>query len=200
MDKYTALKNIFVLENISEKIACCPKITEKLLLEVIAKDSYNLKNDLGITHTTVSRYIKKLFPDKPSTSAKVCNYLLYKYGYKHCKKCNIVKETNYFYNNNACNDGLSSYCKQCQADLEKPTASARTAKYRAAKLLRSPNWISEDEKVAISNFYKNCPKGYQVDHIIPLQGENVSGLHVLNNLQYLTPEANSSKKNKFMPL
>lgn len=36
-----------------------------------------------------------------------------------------------------------------------------------------------------------------VDHIIPTKGKNVSGLHVLNNLQYLTPSQNNSKKNFF---
>lgn len=36
-----------------------------------------------------------------------------------------------------------------------------------------------------------------VDHIIPLQGENIRGKHELKNLQYLTPEENIRKKNKF---
>jgi 5-methylcytosine-specific restriction endonuclease McrA len=49
----------------------------------------------------------------------------------------------------------------------------------------------------IRDFYINCPKGMTVDHIIPLQGTIVSGLHVLSNLQYLTREENSRKNNKF---
>ena len=68
------------------------------------------------------------------------------------------------------------------------------AKRRAAKLERTVGW-SDD--LVIQMIYEDCPEGYQVDHIIPLQGENVSGLHVAWNLQYLTAEENLSKGNKY---
>jgi hypothetical protein len=68
------------------------------------------------------------------------------------------------------------------------------AKRRASQLKRTPLWA---DLKAIGEFYKNCPKGMHVDHIIPLQGRIVSGFHILENLQYLTPEENSRKSNKF---
>jgi len=68
-------------------------------------------------------------------------------------------------------------------------------KRRAGKLQRIVGWT--DHK-AIEEFYANCPKGYHVDHIVPLQGANVSGLHVLNNLQYLTATQNLIKGNKWI--
>ena len=68
------------------------------------------------------------------------------------------------------------------------------SEYKARKLKRTPIW-SETE--LIKQFYINCPKGYEVDHIIPLRAKNVSGLHVIDNLQYLTKSENCSKKNTF---
>lgn len=72
---------------------------------------------------------------------------------------------------------------------------ANSAKRRAAELNRTPPW---SDLLAIQEFYDYCPKGYHVDHIIPLQGDKVSGLHILENLQYLTAEENLSKGNKFL--
>lgn len=69
------------------------------------------------------------------------------------------------------------------------------AKRRAAILQRTPKWA---DLKAIQQFYQNCPKGYEVDHVIPLQGKNVSGLHVLNNLQYLPMSENRSKGNRML--
>jgi len=62
---------------------------------------------------------------------------------------------------------------------------------------RTPSWVNKAELLEI---YAKCPKGFHVDHIIPLKGlidsRPVSGLHVPWNLQYLTPEANLKKHNR----
>lgn len=82
--------------------------------------------------------------------------------------------------------------------LENPRYWAeRSANYRAMLLNRIPNWQTNIDKIVVSNIYRNCPEGYHVDHEIPLQGNNVSGLHVPDNLQYLTKEENLAKSNKF---
>ncbi len=55
-----------------------------------------------------------------------------------------------------------------------------------------------EQKNAIEEFYHNCPRGYHVDHVIPLTHRLVSGLHVLANLQYLPASDNVKKHNKFV--
>ena len=69
------------------------------------------------------------------------------------------------------------------------------AKRRAMKLKATPKFADLNK---IKEIYKKCPKGYHVDHIVPLINKNVCGLHVEWNLQYLTPSANISKSNKFI--
>lgn len=71
---------------------------------------------------------------------------------------------------------------------------AIVSKRRASKLQRTPAWA---DKVKIRSIYEKCPKGFHVDHVIPLQHPLVSGLHVETNLSYLTASANCSKHNKF---
>jgi hypothetical protein len=70
----------------------------------------------------------------------------------------------------------------------------KSATERAARLQRIPPWADTE---AIKDFYLKCPEGYHVDHKIPLRGKTVSGLHVLENLQYLPAKENLAKGNKY---
>lgn len=73
--------------------------------------------------------------------------------------------------------------------------AARAAKRRAAKIKATPQWADLDE---IKNVYLEAKYfGMHVDHIIPLQGKTVCGLHVWDNLQLLDPVENLRKGNRF---
>jgi hypothetical protein len=65
---------------------------------------------------------------------------------------------------------------------------------RALKKQATPPWIDRKE---LKKIYAECPKGWHVDHIIPLDNDDVCGLHVPANLQHLTAFENDSKGNRF---
>jgi len=78
--------------------------------------------------------------------------------------------------------------------------AARRAQRRAAQLERTPPWVpssSMDGMYALARKITELT-GVQmeVDHIVPLQGESISGLHVPWNLQLLTQTANRKKGNR----
>ena len=80
--------------------------------------------------------------------------------------------------------------------------NAGTKRYNARKSQQCPVWLTEADHAAILSFYTKCKElsingaTYTVDHIVPLHGKNVSGLHVPWNLQILTRSENASKGNK----
>jgi hypothetical protein len=79
-----------------------------------------------------------------------------------------------------------------------------TAKRRYAKLQRTPHWLTEDDHWMIEEAYslaalrtKMFGFSWHVDHILPLQGEKVSGLHTPLNLQVIPGKLNDIKGNKY---
>lgn len=97
---------------------------------------------------------------------------------------------------------LDSY-KRCNAK-RKAYNAAREAKRRACKLQATPIWLDETQKECIDiNYYLArylsdlWQIDMEVDHIVPLQGKNVSGLHVPWNLQIMVKEANRQKNNSY---
>ena len=78
---------------------------------------------------------------------------------------------------------------------------ARRRKHREA----TPKWLTKKEKAEIRQLYqiaitmsKTTGEQYVVDHIVPLRGNDVCGLHVPWNLRVITQEENLKKSNKFL--
>lgn len=81
---------------------------------------------------------------------------------------------------------------------------ARTARYRAALSQRTPKWLTVEELKQIAAFYELAALferitgvPHHVDHVIPLRGKTVSGLHVASNLAVIPAKQNIGKGNKY---
>ncbi len=83
--------------------------------------------------------------------------------------------------------------------------TAKNAKRRARKKQACPTWLTKAQHEEMKDMYKQAKeleaiffnKKFHVDHIVPLQGKDVCGLHVPWNLQILTAEENAAKGNLF---
>jgi len=82
--------------------------------------------------------------------------------------------------------------------------TARTMRYQAAKINRTPGWLDADDYWMIEQAYELAAMrtqlfgfAWHVDHIVPLQGALVSGLHTPYNLQVIPAKDNQSKSNQF---
>lgn len=93
---------------------------------------------------------------------------------------------------------------KCRKQSNPEKFAAYNAKRRAAKLQRTPQWLTKEQLDEIETFYTVALAfriytglTYHVDHIVPLQGKNVSGLHVPWNLRVISATDNLKKSNLF---
>ena len=91
--------------------------------------------------------------------------------------------------------------KERNPDLYKELVSLRRRRFRLA----TPKWLTTEHKLEIRLKYRLAIElsrrtgvRHAVDHIIPLQGDEVCGLHVPWNLEVVTQEENLKKSNKLI--
>ena len=112
-----------------------------------------------------------------------------------CWECSKSRRIRYNlrYDNLECQRKNREHLRTYQREYYGPKYKERNG--TNAKRLRERQVYNDKKEIA--EFYRNCPEGHHVDHIIPLNGKNVSGLHTVSNLQYLPATENLRKSNKF---
>lgn len=143
-----------------------------------------------------------------------------KFGVRsHCKSCTKVMSSDYYKNNKEKVDDFNRRWAQNNPEKIREMSkrsqrkrslkglnAANLARRRSRKSNATPSWLSKEDYDGMASVYKLAKKFgdlfglcYHVDHIVPLNGENVCGLHVPWNLQVLESSLNLSKSNTDKP-
>ena len=143
-----------------------------------------------------------------------------------CSCCSELKSKEEFVRCSSYKSGYRSLCKICKSAQNKRTyldkadeRKERQKRYRrekahvvnkinmdryTRKIKAKPAWLTKDQEKEILFYYSLAREVssingemYHVDHIVPLNGKNVCGLHVPWNLQVLPSSENLRKSNNF---
>jgi len=140
---------------------------------------YNQRNREKVSEQRKARYAKDPSKDKERSS---------EYRLKNPEKVKVINAV--------------SGAKYRSANKHKE--AEKTSRYRNSKINRTPIWLTNDHLWMIEEIYHLAKLRtdmtkilHHVDHIVPLQGDTVSGLHVPWNLQVITAIDNWRKNNQF---
>lgn len=143
-------------------------------------------NDCGVERTKQNTYTVK-----PKTGSP--------YLRSRCNRCHSAKGRQYHSKNkDACNEASRQWRK-----LNPDKHNFLTTAYKRHVKRATPSWLTETQKGQTEHMYFMSREAYlmtgeqyHVDHIIPLRGETVCGLHVPWNLQVLPSDLNLKKSNR----
>jgi hypothetical protein len=157
-------------------------------------------NDCNTTKATTEFYTKKASHDGLMSKCKECS----KAAKRQWAKENRERLRDYdkkYYKREDRQEYMKEYLSKHQKE-NKGYWNAKNAKHRATKLQQTPPWLTEDQLWLINEIYDLAALRtevtgveHHVDHVVPLQGNTVSGLHLPWNLQVLTAYENLSKSN-----
>ena len=130
-------------------------------------------------------------------------------GYRSfCKKCKAAKDAKIYNSDKRRNLYLSKHDQEKEARKDyykrnKESYFVRKAQRRAKTLQAIPNWYNSFDAFVLKEAYELCKLRkkllgiyYEVDHIVPLQGKNVCGLHWYKNWAVIPKHENRSKGNR----
>jgi hypothetical protein len=123
---------------------------------------------------------------------------------KQCSKCHQLKSFDQYYERHTTKDRLCSWCKECHRVKVKENKWKRPQNSHIPSR-HVPSWLTMDDWRVMAAMYESAKHLTRelgakmvVDHIIPLRGERVTGLHVPTNLQVVSESDNYSKRNHFV--
>lgn len=179
------------LNNKSVRNSRAAKRYQENKTEVLSRQKEYRTQNKDVVKATASKYYRN---NKSEILAKQLDYY-------HSNKESILSKHREYYANNR----VQKIEKNREWALSnRGVTRLYSANYRAKKLMASPPWLTETMKSEIDDKYcqaRDCylvtGEDYHVDHIVPLQGVNVCGLHVPWNLQVLPSDINLAKSNNY---
>lgn len=194
------------------KCSKCNKVLPASMFNKAKWLSSGLRPDCKICYSKAKKISWASKPKSEMALRRAENARLFKDGKRRCKRCDEVKEATLEHFAQA-GQFLDTTCRRCVANNTKRWCSENASR---AKINAAAGWanryarkkqrtlkLSETDKAAIKQIYAKCremnaaqARKYHVDHIVPLAGKYVCGLHVPWNLQILEGLENARKSNK----
>lgn len=145
---------------------------------------------------------------------------------KKCTRCQKTKATSSFNRRARSRDGYAAACGECTSNDkwlryrddpdERQTTLMRVKANKASRFERDPAykrafnlwnsvktrgtkippWVRITDFVPVCRAVIDAGPGHELDHIIPIKGKLVSGLHVPSNVRVITVRENQIKSNK----
>lgn len=175
----------------TEKVcSCC--LTSKTL-ENFSKHKRNNDGYQNNCKSCVSAYKKSYYARNKESILQTRKH------YYDDNKDKVAENVKEYQLKNKCK--ISDYQAQYRIN-NKAKLNALRRKYEMAKTQATPKSLIDEDFVKISEFYKEAEllssqgDKFHVDHIVPIQGKIVCGLHVPWNLRVICSKQNLAKSNK----